>query len=208
MTANVIRVANSTFSTSRQPVNTINRAVACLGLDTIGALVLGHSLFKRGAKHDILSFPSGRLWQHSLDTAVAAQTVALCEGLSPAKAEEAFLAGMLHDVGKVVFDAHHAPQMAEHHAGVGAYLLALWGFPSSIVEAVASHHGPNETETGGLSLPRLIHIADRLVHQRHAEYSGPFERGLEAGLLENLGLEPRWPKWLAALDSLDFGTVA
>ena len=129
---------------------------------------------------------------------------------------------MLHDVGKVVFATRPATaandpasaigqtifRMEAHHAEVGAYLLGLWGFPNSIVEAVAYHHSPSKTADDGLSLPKLIHIADRLTHQRHSECPGPFEPGIEPGLLENIGLADRWPKWLAALDSSDFVRTA
>jgi putative nucleotidyltransferase with HDIG domain len=217
MTANVIKLVNSAFFGSRQPISTASRAVAYLGLDTLGTLVLGHSAFKSGVTTGIAGFSLERLWQHSLDAAMAARTVALYEKLSPTQAEEAFLAGMLHDVGKVVFATRPAAtsddpavsveeataQMQAHHAEVGAYLLGLWGFPNSIVEAVAFHHSPSQTAGNGLTLPRLIHIADRLVHQRRAECSVPFERGLEPDLLEKLGSTDRWSEWLAALDALD-----
>jgi len=222
MTANVIKLVNSAFFGSRQPITTASRAVAYLGLDTLGALVLGHSAFKSAETTGIAGFSLERLWQHSLDTAAAARIVALYEKLSPARAEEAFLAGMLHDVGKVVFATRPAAaaddpaaslaetiaQMEAHHAEVGAYLLGLWGFPNSIVEAVAFHHSPSQSAGDGLNLPRLIHIADRLVHQRREECAGPFERCLEPELLEKLGLVDRWPAWLAALDSIDSKTAA
>jgi putative nucleotidyltransferase with HDIG domain len=217
MTANVIKMVNSAFFGSRQPITTASRAVAYLGLDTLGTLVLGHSAFKIGVTTGIAGFSLERLWQHSLDSAMAARTVALCEKLSPTQAEEAFLAGMLHDVGKVVF-ATRAPaagddpegsveartaQMEAHHAEVGAYLLGLWGFPNSIVEAVAFHHSPSLAAGEGLTLPKLIHIADRLAHQRREECLGAFDRGLEPDCLERLKLTDRWPEWLAALDSLE-----
>jgi len=80
--------------------------------------------------------------------------------------------------------------------------MGLWGFPNSIVEAVAFHDSPSRATGSGLSLPVLIHIADRLVHQRNGESSGA-PRELEPGLLEGLGLVDRWPAWLAKLDSLD-----
>jgi HD-like signal output (HDOD) protein len=226
MTANVIKLVNSAFVGSRQPATTATRAVAYLGLDTLGALVLGHSMFKSGVTTGIAGFSLERLWRHSLDTAVAARTLAFYEKLSPRRAEEAFLAGMLHDVGKVVFamrpaaatddpaarvDDAAAP-MDAHHAEVGAYLLGLWGFPNSIVEAVAFHHSPqlspSQTEDGGLTLPKLIYIADRLVHQRNAEYAGRFERCRKPELLEDLDLANRWPEWLAALDVFDLKTAA
>ena len=215
MTANVIKLVNSAFFGSRQPITTASRAVAYLGLDTLVALVLGHSAFKSGIPTGIAGFSLERLWQHSLDTAMAARTVALLENQSPAMAEDAFLGGMLHDVGKVVFATRAtAPgaaaasieeitgQMEAHHAEVGAYLLGLWGFPNSIIEAVAFHHLPS-LAGDGLSLPRLIHIADRLVHHRQAEGTGPPGAGIQPGLLENLGLEARWPQWSAALGNFD-----
>ncbi len=216
MTANVIKLVNSAFFGSRQPVRTADRAVAYLGLDTLGALVLGHGVFKSGATTGVEGFSLERLWQHSLDAAATARTVALCQKLPQAKADEAFLGGMLHDVGKVVFAMRFAAatdktpasvddalaQVEAHHAEVGAYLLGLWGFPNSIVEAVAFHDSPSRATGNGLSLPKLIHIADRLVHQRNGESLGAVHE-LEPGLLEDLGLVDRWPAWLAELDSLD-----
>jgi putative nucleotidyltransferase with HDIG domain len=221
MTANVIKLVNSAFFGSRQPITTASRAVAYLGLDTLGALVLGHSAFKSGVTTGIAGYSLERLWKHSLDAAVAARTIALFEHQSPAVAEIAFLAGILHDIGKVVYAtraaAADAPaasieeatvQMDAHHAEVGAYLLGLWGFPNSIVEAVAFHHSPSLASGEDLSLSRLVHIADRLVHQpqseeRQEEVAGPVGPGLEPGLLEKLGLAARWPEWLAALRQLD-----
>ena len=216
MTANVIKLVNSAFFGSRQPITSANRAVAYLGLDTLGALVLGHNAFKSGVTTGIAGFSLERLWQHSLDTAVVARTIALFEHQSAAMAENAFLAGMLHDVGKVVYAtravAADAPaasieaatvQMDAHHAEVGAYLLGLWGFPNSIVEAVAFHHSPSFASGEGLSLPRLVHIADRLVHQREVGDAGLAAAGLEPALLEKLGLAARWPEWVIALGQLD-----
>lgn len=222
LTAIVIKLANSAFFGSRQPIVTAARAAAYLGPDILGALVLGLGVFKSGAASGIQGLSLERLWLHSLETAIAARTVARSEKLSCAQADEAFVAGMLHDVGKAVFAArpaaatndpisagtHATAQMEAHHAEVGACLLSSWGFPNSILEAVAFHHTPGQAVGSGLCLPKIVHIADRLVHQRRAEYSGPFERGLEAELLANLQLTDRWPEWLAALDSFDFVETA
>jgi HD-like signal output (HDOD) protein len=217
MTANVIKMVNSAFFGSRRPITTADRAVAYLGLDTLGALVLGHSAFKSGVTSGMPGFSLEALWQHSLATAGAARTVAVYQNFSQPQADEAFLAGMLHDVGKVVFATRSAvaagiadikvedltTQMDGHHAEVGAYLLGLWGFPNSIVEAVAYHHRPSQAGGDGLTLPALIHIAEHLVKHRLAKTSEPQASQLEPGLLEKLGLEGRWPAWVAEMDSLD-----
>jgi putative nucleotidyltransferase with HDIG domain len=217
MTANVLKLVNSAFFGARQAVTTVERAVAYLGLDTLGAVVLAHSTFKGSLLSVIRGFSLEALWQHSLEVAITARALALYEKQSQSKADEAFLAGMLHDVGKVVFATRTVPmpdgscasdeqalaQMDAHHAEVGAYLLGLWGFPNPIIEAVAFHHAPSETGGEGLCLPRLIHIADRLVHQRRAPASSRPEGGLEPKMLEKLNMETRWADWSAQLAPLD-----
>ena len=213
MTANIMKLVNSAFFGSRRPITTIDRAVAYLGMDTLGALVLGHSVFQSGVATGIDGFSLEQLWQHTEQTAAAARAIALSENLSLAKADEAFLAGVLHDVGKVVFATKAAAppnvttdvvaQMEEHHAEVGAYLLGLWGFPNSIVEAVAFHHTPNRASEKGLGLSGIVHVADRLVHLRSEHRSASIDTGLQPGYLESVGLDHCLPKWSAAVESLD-----
>jgi HD-like signal output (HDOD) protein len=215
MTANIMKLVNSAFFGSRRPITTADRAVAYLGMDTLGALVLGHSVFQSGVATGIAGFSLEKLWQHSLQTGAAARAIAFSENFSAAKADEAFLAGVLHDVGKVVFatkaaalsnDTHAADvvaQMEAHHAEVGGYLLGLWGFPNSIVEAVAFHHTPSLASENGLNLAGIVHIADRLVHLRSENRSGSTDTGLQAGFLEGVGLDHCLPKWSIAVESVD-----
>jgi HD-like signal output (HDOD) protein/CheY-like chemotaxis protein len=215
MTANVIKLVNSAFFGTRQPVSTADRAVAYLGLDTLGALVLGHGVFKSGTTATIKGFSIDRLWQHSQSVAAAARTIALAERLPHGKADEAFLGGMLHDVGELVIATRLAEasdaapqgedlniQLQAHHAEVGAYLMGLWGFPNTIVEAVAFHDAPSQVPGDGLTLAKLVHIADRLVLAREALSTGKPVMEVEPGLLEKLGLADRWAVWLAELDTL------
>jgi HD-like signal output (HDOD) protein len=218
MTANIMKLLNSAFFGSRRPITTIDRAVAYLGMDTLGALVLGHSVFQSGVATGIDGFSLEQLWQHTEQTASAARAIALSENLSVARADEAFLAGVLHDVGKVVFATKAAAlphdttdvaaQMEAHHAEVGAYLLGLWGFPNSIVEAVAFHHTPGRASEKGFGLSGIVHVADRLVHLRGEQRSAAIDTGLQSGYLESLGLEHCLPKWSAAVQSLDDRKVA
>jgi putative nucleotidyltransferase with HDIG domain len=209
MTANLLKLVNSAFFGARQPVVSADRAVAYLGLNTLSALVLGHGVFQTNAVSKIAGFSLEGLWQHSRETALVARAIALTEKLAGSKVEEAFLAGLLHDVGKVVIATRIGltrdgfAQMELHHSEVGAYLLGLWGFPNSIVEAVAFHHVPSRGSTPGFALPGIVHLADRLTHHRGTARSESGDLGLEPEFLENLGLENRLPKWSAALTALD-----
>jgi HD-like signal output (HDOD) protein/CheY-like chemotaxis protein len=215
MTANIMKLVNSAFFGSRRPITTTERAVAYLGMDTLGALVLGHSVFKSGIATGIAGFSLERLWLHSLQTGAAARAIAFSENFPTAKADEAFLAGVLHDVGKVVFATKAAAllndaggvdivtQMEAHHAEVGAYLLGLWGFPNSIVEAVAFHHAPSRALEENLGLSGIVHVADQLVHLRNDNTSESNDAEVPFEFLEGLGLSHCLPKWAAAVESLD-----
>jgi len=220
MTANIMKLVNSAFFGTRQPINTPERAVAYLGLDTVGALVLGHKVFDTGTTDDAGPFSHEALWQHSLRTATIARAIALQERWPVGKADEAFLAGVLHDVGKVVLAARGArheqadpaggaalADMRTCHAEVGAYLLGLWGFPIPIVEAVAFHHAPSRAAAEGFGLAGIIHVADRLTHQQNAP-DASFELGIEAGYLERCGLEQQLPQWAMNINTLSGATAA
>jgi putative nucleotidyltransferase with HDIG domain len=217
MTANLMKLVNSAFFGQRRPFSSVERALAYLGLDTVAALALGHSLFQNGGSSPPGGVNLENLWKHSLQTAMAARAIALVEKLPTARAEEAFMAGMLHDIGRVVYATRSCAkpgqpessnedtveQVDRHHAEVGAYLLGLWGFPSHVVEAVALHHTPVLRADSGFDLTVLINIADRISHADGAISLEAAELGIEPGLLEGLGLSNHLPQWLAALAVLD-----
>ena len=79
MTANILKLVNSAFFGAKQTIARVDRAVAYLGLDTIGALVLGHSIFNQHEVSRTRGAGISHLWQHSLQTAAAASAIALCE---------------------------------------------------------------------------------------------------------------------------------
>jgi HD-like signal output (HDOD) protein len=224
MTATMMKLVNSAFFGARRTISSVDRAVAYLGLDTLAALVLGHSLFQTGAPMRNKA-AAGELWRHCQQTAVAAREIALAEKLPRQQADEAFLSGMLHDVGKVMLSTidgvastrgsgsvdgrgscaasdEREAALEQRHAEAGAYLLGLWGFPSHIVAAVALHHAPGKRPNTGLDLTVLTHIADRLTRASSRDQPQSAEGlGIEPGLLESLGLAGRLPAWAAAFDA-------
>jgi len=126
------------------------------------------------------------------------------------RVEEAFLSGMLHDIGRLVLavpddtaSGEDATEVTAHHAEAGGYLLGLWAFPSHIVSAVAQHHTPHLRADPGLDLTVLVHIADRLVQWQGEGSPTAEELGIEAGLLESLQLSDRLPQWVAGAGALN-----
>lgn len=129
--------------------------------------------------------------QHSIAVGQLAQKITRVHGADAATCDQAPLAGMIHDVGKLVLacersaDYDHVIQLAVDeaetlvlreqelvevtHAEVGAYLLSLWGIPNSIVETVAFHHRPLDLGGETPIVLTSVHLANALVHEEESD---------------------------------------
>jgi HD-like signal output (HDOD) protein len=152
--ARVLHVANSAFfSRAAKPISQVRPAVARIGTRVLRSLALACGVFETNAEPAVRA-ELARLQRHAL----AAATIALQLDQDPASRDESFTATLLHDVGVVALlaaDPAHLrvlsaePREQERrereafgatHAEIGAYILDLWGLPTSTVEAVATHH--------------------------------------------------------------------
>ena len=181
LSARMLKLVNSSFYGFPRRIGSITHAVVILGFNTVRNVVLSafvlDALPGKG-----LPFGHRQFWIHSLGVGVAAQTLA--ERCELAEAEDAFITGLLHDVGKIVMHQYARPEFAEvlrvvgerdcliydaerevlgtTHAEVGGALLDAWHLPSHLVEAVAVHHSPEQaTQSPGLAA--VVHIADILT---------------------------------------------
>jgi HD-like signal output (HDOD) protein/CheY-like chemotaxis protein len=223
MTVTILKLVNSAFFGAAQTIRTIDRAVAFLGIDTVTSLVLAHGVFSGATATTLSGADLGRLWQHSLQTATGVRAIARIEHLTPIQAEEAFLAAFLHDVGRLVLatrpgnsgliqgsggEQHCGTEADARHAEAGAYLLGLWGFSDTVVEAVAYHHTPSQATGSGFGLPGILHVADALAHRSDPDTPASGPRSLEPGFLESTGAADRWAEWQAAWPRLEPEPVA
>ncbi|HEV3344859.1 MAG TPA: response regulator, partial [Pirellulales bacterium] len=164
MTAKVMHLVNSSYFGLRQRVGTPQQAAAVLGTEVLRALVLSISVFSSPATTGLLGSQIDSLFDHSLAVGTTARALARLAGGGTTLVNDSFVAGVLHDVGKLVLAQNLAQQYAAvvetarrerlpwsaaeadilgcSHAEVGAYLLGLWGFPDALIEAVAFHHNP------------------------------------------------------------------
>ena len=148
------------------------------------------------------------------------QTHLKLEGQEPKAVEEAFTAGMLHDIGKLVMAvnmpneymeatrvAHtgvEAPQaesqvFGANHADVGGYLIGLWGLPVPVVEAVSLHHCPSRTTQPAFSPLTSLHAANVLEHERPDSGNGVPPPRFDADYLGKVGVSDRLDAWRKAL---------
>jgi putative nucleotidyltransferase with HDIG domain len=201
-------------------VSSASQAVSLLGLNTIRSLVLAFHIFSRWDRKERFLFDPDELWRHSLNVSCLARDIAELEHADNQFRENAAIGGMFHDLGKLVLATHlpdsscaigklthghlKTPLEAETqvlgatHAEIGAYLLALWGFGDPIVKAAAFHHKLDRTDSQGLSVEVVVHVANVFDYEEEGVLLPPDTR-INAELLERLGLRSRCEQWRAAL---------
>lgn len=184
MCAKLLQLVNSSFFHVARRITNVEEAIVYLGFNLIKSLVLSVEVFQV-AKPKVEGFSVDSLQRHALVTA----NVAAALLFDKASSEDAFMAGLLHDIGKLLF-AQEFPEHVERvrnmmrnqerpeysverdlegitHADVGAYLLGLWGLPDSIVQAVAYHHTPSRYEGEASTVLAAVHFADHLANSQN-----------------------------------------
>ena len=165
--AKVLQLANSAFFGLPRAVSNVSQAATYLGTLALRDLSL--------AMETMASLQSGRV-ALSAENYRAFQTNALAVGMlgrrwfgtDRRKADDAFVAGMLRDMGHLVLATRQSgagPVDVEQHAALSAYLLGLWGIPHAVLEMVAFHEHPERVEHDGLEVVDIVHLADALVSQ-------------------------------------------
>lgn len=183
LSAKVISAANSPLYGLRNPVLSLERTLVVLGLDTIKTITIASAVhqFFSSLSADRGAFLKA-FWHHSLLCATLARNLARLTGY-PAR-EEAYLAGLLHDVGKLVLaqrfpDKYGAVQALaeenrdlvdqerEHfgvaHHEVGFWLIRNWQLDSFMADAVLYHHEASDRLLESHPLVRVIHVANQLA---------------------------------------------
>lgn len=182
LSARILRVVNSSFYGRTKAVATINQAVVTLGIRAVKALALSTSLY-RLFDSDKPTVDRIRFWRHSLEVAIACREIARVCSYQPE--EEAFVAGLLHDIGILILEATFEDQFRRiwklvesgeslikqekatwgtDHARVAKFLLDQWNLPEFIGEAIATHHN-NHSEyqnTPQNRLGRIINLGNRI----------------------------------------------
>ena len=162
LTARLLRIVNSSFYGFPSRVDTVPMAITILGTRQLRDLVLSTSVVDTFTDTQSTVINMKNFWQHSIACGVAAREIATCMQL--ANSERLFVAGLLHDIGKLVmlstleddygeliqrlqkkttFQASYEKEIfGFDHADIAEELLRAWNLPESLVEPVACHHVP------------------------------------------------------------------
>jgi HD-like signal output (HDOD) protein len=214
LVAKVLQVVNSAYFGLRRELGSIRAAVQYLGADVLRGLALGGQVFSMARIEPFEGFSLEGLQGHSLHTARLARR--MVEGQKGM--DDVFTAAIVHDVGQIILAAAQRDRFAEarrqaraerrpyheveyeifgaSHAGVGAYLLGMWGLPFPIVEAAAYHHSPHLVLSGERRLLAAVHLADVLISTAdHDPGDRAPENRLDIGFLAECGIAPQLPLW-------------
>lgn len=165
LTAKLLRIVNSPYYGAGREITTVTQAAQTLGTRAISALALSSSIYDLSGQWQVL-VDRKRFWRHSLEVAMAARMLARESGY--AYPEEAFISGLLHDIGILILEKSFPDKFQRiwkqaeagesiydleeriwgtNHARIGQFLLEQWGVPAVICEAVGHHHSQILTET-------------------------------------------------------------
>jgi putative nucleotidyltransferase with HDIG domain len=199
LTARLLRVVNSSYYSPVQPITTIDKAVMAMGTRAVTALALAASIYNMVGKVD-LAINRKKFWRHSLETAMAAQAIA--NAVKYEAPEEAFVCGLLHDIGLLILEASFPDEakkiwvLAEtgesivdleqqkwgtDHARVGQFLLRQWGLPEVLSEAVGGHHMNfgKEDKHPYQRIILIVNLANRISRFKIGNVPPPEAKALE-----------------------------
>jgi putative nucleotidyltransferase with HDIG domain len=181
LSANALRLANSSFYGRNRQIMSISEALRVLGQRSMGTLVMAAGTNQLLPVSDQLDWDINAFWRHAIGTALTAQGLAR---LMHVASEVAYTAGLLHDIGQLAV-AHLSPASVQavrahqlrwdsptldaeravlgvDHAELGALLIAQWQLPVTMVDAICAHHEPDLLDGHGLI--GLTHMADAISH--------------------------------------------
>ncbi len=208
MVSKILKLVNSAFYGLQSKINTISHAVTVLGFNTIRNAIVSVAVINAFSGKDIFEqFDITDFWKHSVATAVTGRHLAEKTRFAPP--DQAFVAGILHDVGKVVLAQYFKELFAEvwtamrqqglsfceaekislptGHAQVGGGLAKKWQLPASLIEPIMYHHTGNNSAINP-KLLMVIHASDCIANN--------YNNGLQHSL-DRWGINPDAAKTMA-----------
>lgn len=185
----ILKLVNSAFYGHRRQISSISHAIVILGYTTVRTMALGVSIFNSSRGKKAAAFDRKKFWLHSIGVATITRKLA---AHTPARdgldMESVFLAGLLHDIGKVIFDHYFNQEYNEvaesalknhqwignsesaffgiNHAEAGNYLAQKWQFPTTVISAIRCHHSTSACDgEAERAVACMVNLADYLCRK-------------------------------------------
>ncbi|MCE5187419.1 MAG: HDOD domain-containing protein [Planctomycetaceae bacterium] len=223
MSARLMQLANSAYYGKPGKVHNPVQAVVYLGMRTIEALILRQGIFSQIDPALAARFGASALESHCMRVGCLAKRICADLSMPAGLLEQASIAGILHDTGKIIMIAEFTERFEQSlvksrrdhieliaaekqicgftHAELGASLLSLWSMPADIIEAAAFHHVPwllaeeNAPTKRPLCLADTVYIADCIDHRLCSSRSDGCTFGVLEAYLERYGLNQQFCQW-------------
>ncbi len=191
MTMKLLRILNSAYYSFPNPITSVNQSVVYLGLNTIKNMALSFAAVGMLSPQNAAGFDIQRYLMHSLTTASLARLLCQKFGDGATDPTDCYIAGLLHDFGKVVFaqfmpmefkealamsgeqatSLHDAEQkiIGADHSIVGAMLVEKWQFPKSLTDTIRHHHSDISPEN---TVQSCLFVADQISKKLSLGNSG------------------------------------
>ena len=180
ITSKVLKIANSAFYGANRDISSISQAVVLMGFAEVQNISLSVSIFNRfsgGTK----MFDQREFWEHCFMTACAADAL---QHRVNAQTNDGFVAGLLHDIGRIVLDQHFAQEFQEiihlaeteelslleaerkvlgvTHGDIGFWVTENWNLPAVLTDSILFHHSPFSCRESYV-LTSIVHVADSIA---------------------------------------------
>ena len=210
LAAEVVRISNSALYGMEGKINRLERAVLILGMRTVAEIASSLLVASRMQGVSIGALGGDALWLHSLETGVCAQLIARC--LLPSIESEAYLAGLLHDLGMLeLYESYGEPyakvvtrcqleqiplvelEQAAFGETHGQRLLSRagdWHFPELLTEAIGHHDTPDDAPDASRTLATVVRAAHIVLAEPGKGWTDLPPTPLDEQILQELGLQP------------------
>jgi len=202
LSTRILKMVNSPIYGFPGRISSVNQALMLIGLGAVKGMLMGVAIF------DAMQQTMKGLWEHSLGTAAVARLIAGKVELKDV--EEASVAGLIHDLGKVALGICYPAEYPDvlgkarsegvyiaeaereffgvDHAEAGSWMARKWNFPKNLVEAIRYHHKPSLARENP-KLAATIHLADSIIKAMGFGFSGDaFVHDLDREAWQTLGL--------------------
>lgn len=212
ISAKVLQLVNSAFFGLSRRIDSISQAIGLLGAETISNIVMVSQVFGEFDRRKVEEFDIRGIYAHSLAVGTAASHLTKAVTKNRKLADEAMLAGMVHELGKLVlinsdnetwqqlyrdrkklsqpFRIAEREALGTTYAEVGAYLIGLWGLSNTVVEAIAFHTHPADAPSSNhFNTLTALHLANTFNTNQNMGFAGEHE--LDLDYLESVGVADR-----------------
>lgn len=209
LTLKILRLVNSAYFGLANKVTSVQQAVVNLGVNTLKNTALSLALVGSLPRDNEAGLCMDRFWLHCLAVGLAARRLARASGLSRGEAEDYFVAGLLHDVGRLVLASYQSlayrsvlettaqdqadifavetAMLDATHCQVGTLLASRWGLPEPLESCLAWHHDPDGAPS---AMTDAVFAADQLAKRLGLGFSGnPVWNPFPDALAGRLGMD-------------------